>query len=81
MNALHDLLFPPGTWIFPFSDTLIRLFPEQFWRDALAALAGTLLGPGATEMPLILLMLASAILSLLSIMAVIRRARALGLAS
>ncbi len=48
---------------------------------ALAALAGTLLGPGATEMPLILLMLASAILSLLSIMAVIRRARALGLAS
>ena len=46
---------------------------------ALAALAGTLLTEGATEMPLVLLMLASAILALFSILAVIRRARALGL--
>ena len=46
---------------------------------ALAALAGYLLPPGATEMPLILLMLASSVASLLSIWAVIRRARALGL--
>jgi len=38
-DAIHDLLFPPGTWIFPFSDTLIRLFPEQFWRDALLSFA------------------------------------------
>jgi DHA1 family bicyclomycin/chloramphenicol resistance-like MFS transporter len=46
---------------------------------ALAALAGTLLGPGASEMPLILLMLASAILALVCILAVIRRAKSLGL--
>lgn len=48
---------------------------------ALAALAGALLTEGATEMPLVLLMLASSILSVLSILAVIRRARALGLSS
>ena len=29
----HELLFPPGTWTFSFSDSLIRLFPEQFWFD------------------------------------------------
>lgn len=48
---------------------------------ALAALAGALLTEGATEMPLVLLMLASAILALLSILAVIRRARTLGLSA
>jgi len=46
----------------------------------LAALAGSLLHPGASEMPLILLMLGSAVGSLISILAVIRRARVLGLA-
>ena len=46
---------------------------------ALAALAGALLGPGASEMPLVLLMLASASGALLSILWVMRRARALGL--
>lgn len=30
----HELLFPPGTWTFSYSDSLIRLFPEQFWFDA-----------------------------------------------
>ena len=48
---------------------------------ALAALAGVLLTPGSDETPLVLLMLASAIGSLLSILAVMRRARALGLAA
>jgi DHA1 family bicyclomycin/chloramphenicol resistance-like MFS transporter len=48
---------------------------------ALAALAGALLTEGATEMPLVLLMLASSVLSVLSILAVIRRARALGLST
>ena len=47
---------------------------------ALAALAGALLPPGSSEMPLILLMLASSVASLLAILAVIRRAKALGLA-
>ena len=44
----------------------------------LAAIAGVLLVPGATEMPLILLMLASSIASVVSIFFVIRRARQLG---
>ena len=43
---------------------------------ALAALAGAILPPGATEMPLILLMLASSLASNLAILAVIGRARA-----
>ncbi|MCB6179703.1 Bcr/CflA family efflux MFS transporter [Rhodobacter sp. Har01] len=47
----------------------------------LAALAGVLLPPGATEMPLILLMLASSIGSVFAILAVMRRARALGLSA
>lgn len=47
---------------------------------ALAALAGVLLGPGASELPLVLLMTASALASLASIFWVIRRARAIGLA-
>jgi DHA1 family bicyclomycin/chloramphenicol resistance-like MFS transporter len=45
---------------------------------ALAALAGVLLGPGATEMPLILLMLTSSVASVIAILFVIRRAKAIG---
>ncbi len=45
----------------------------------LAALAGVLLPPGSSEMPLVLLMLGTSILSLICILAVIRRARRLGL--
>ena len=48
---------------------------------ALAALAGVVLPPGSTEMPLILLMLTSSVLSTLCILAVIRRARSLGIAA
>jgi integral membrane protein (TIGR01906 family) len=33
----HQVFFPPGTWQFFYSDTLIRLFPERFWRDAFLA--------------------------------------------
>lgn len=29
----HQIFFAPGTWTFLYSDTLIRLFPERFWRD------------------------------------------------
>jgi DHA1 family bicyclomycin/chloramphenicol resistance-like MFS transporter len=47
---------------------------------ALAALAGVLLGPGASEMPLILLMLASSVASVIAILFVIRRARQIGAA-
>lgn len=29
----HELLFPPDSWTFSYSDGLIRLFPERFWFD------------------------------------------------
>jgi integral membrane protein (TIGR01906 family) len=29
----HQIFFQAGSWTFYFSDTLIRLFPERFWRD------------------------------------------------
>jgi integral membrane protein (TIGR01906 family) len=31
--GFHNVFFAPGTWVFNYSDTLIRLFPERFWRD------------------------------------------------
>nr|WP_246279725.1 TIGR01906 family membrane protein [Psychromicrobium silvestre] len=37
----HELFFANGTWTFQLSDTLIRLFPEQFWTDS-AAVIGVL---------------------------------------
>lgn len=33
-DTFHELLFADGTWQFYRSDTLIRLYPEQFWFDA-----------------------------------------------
>lgn len=33
-DTFHEIFFEAGTWRFAFSDTLIRLFPEQFWFDA-----------------------------------------------
>lgn len=30
----HKLFFEDGTWLFYHDDTLIRLFPLEFWRDA-----------------------------------------------
>jgi len=29
----HEILFPPGSWTFAYTDSLIRLFPEKFWFD------------------------------------------------
>ncbi|RPI31671.1 MAG: TIGR01906 family membrane protein [Chloroflexota bacterium] len=48
--TFHKIFFIEGTWTFLTSDTLIRLFPERFWRDTflivggLPALMGLLLG-------------------------------------
>jgi integral membrane protein (TIGR01906 family) len=44
----HEIFFPPGTWTFYYSDTLIRLFPQRFWRDAFLVVAGVpaLIGVG-----------------------------------
>ena len=32
-TLFHNLFFSSGTWTFLYSDSLIRLFPEQFWFD------------------------------------------------
>jgi integral membrane protein (TIGR01906 family) len=39
-TEFHRLFFVGNTWIFPVSDTLIRLFPEQFWIDAFTLMFG-----------------------------------------
>ncbi|MBM4429021.1 MAG: TIGR01906 family membrane protein [Chloroflexi bacterium] len=33
-TTFHRLLFTGDSWLFPFSDTLIQLFPLPFWMDA-----------------------------------------------
>ena len=32
-TQFHELLFPPGTWTFAYTDGLIRLYPEIFFFD------------------------------------------------
>jgi integral membrane protein (TIGR01906 family) len=32
-TVFHNIFFDPGTWQFLYTDSLIRLFPEQFWFD------------------------------------------------
>ena len=41
-TSFHRLFFQGDTWIFPNSDTLIRLFPIRFWIDIAATLVGLL---------------------------------------
>ncbi len=31
--TFHELFFPPGTWTFDWSDSLIRLYPDRLWFD------------------------------------------------
>lgn len=38
--TLHDVFFPPGTWQFDWTSTLIRIFPDRFWFDAGVLLVG-----------------------------------------
>jgi uncharacterized membrane protein len=33
-DNFHLLFFEPSSWLFAYSDSLIRLFPLQFWIDA-----------------------------------------------
>ena len=47
-ETFHLFFFKPGSWLFSYSDTLIRLFPVEFWFDgtltiSLLSLAGGLL--------------------------------------
>ena len=39
----HELFFAQGNWTFHANDTLIRLYPEQFWMDAGIVIAGLVL--------------------------------------
>ena len=41
-TAFHRVFFEGNTWIFPRSDTLIRLFPNRFWIDIGATIVGLL---------------------------------------
>jgi integral membrane protein (TIGR01906 family) len=44
-TGFHKLFFEGSTWLFLFSDTLIRLFPMRFWQDAFILVGSlTLLG-------------------------------------
>lgn len=45
-TAFHGIFFEGDSWLFRYSDTLIRLFPEQFWFDA-AIIIGGLVGIAA----------------------------------
>jgi len=33
-TAFHHVFFEGDSWLFLYSDTLIRLFPQRFWQDA-----------------------------------------------
>ena len=39
-TTFHRLFFEGETWIFPYTDTLIRLFPIRFWMDVGATIVG-----------------------------------------
>ena len=49
-TEFHRLFFTGNSWLFYFSDTLIRLFPMRFWQDAfilfgvISLVVGALLG-------------------------------------
>ncbi|HEX5809748.1 MAG TPA: DUF1461 domain-containing protein [Anaerolineales bacterium] len=45
--GFHSLFFEGDSWLFLFSDTLIRLFPIRFWQDAFLWAAAIALGGGA----------------------------------
>lgn len=52
-TQFHAIFFEGDSWLFAYSDTLIRLFPEQFWTDAFILVFGgafveaLLIGAGA----------------------------------
>ncbi len=46
-TAFHGLFFKGDSWMFLYSDTLIRLFPMQFWQDVFLFAAVIAMGAGA----------------------------------
>jgi integral membrane protein (TIGR01906 family) len=45
-TLFHTLFFEGDTWLFRFSDTLIRLFPMRFWQDAFLYAGVVVVGSG-----------------------------------
>lgn len=45
--VFHSLFFKGDSWLFNYSDSLIRLFPEKFWIDAFIWVGGISIGFGA----------------------------------
>ncbi|OQX61023.1 MAG: hypothetical protein B5M51_09050 [Anaerolinea sp. 4484_236] len=45
--AFHRVFFEGDTWLFKYSDTLIRLFPMRFWQDVFIAFGVLAVGSGA----------------------------------
>ena len=45
-TGFHRIFFEGDTWLFQFSDTLIRLFPIRFWRDVFLIIGALTLGSG-----------------------------------
>lgn len=37
--GFHRIFFEGDTWLFSYSDTFIRLYPERFWRDTFVLVA------------------------------------------
>jgi len=56
-SGFHGIFFSGSSWLFEYSDTLIRLYPLRFWQDAvlyvglLAAIAAALLAFGLRRSP------------------------------
>lgn len=46
-TALHQLFFASGTWLFAYSDTLIRLYPVQFWIDVAVMVCAAIIAEAA----------------------------------
>jgi integral membrane protein (TIGR01906 family) len=42
-TVFHRIFFEEGTWTFLRTDTLLRLFPEQFWMDVAVIIVGLLI--------------------------------------
>lgn len=51
-TALHRVFFEGDSWLFQYSDTLIRLFPIRFWQDA-GTLVAVAVASGAFVLALI----------------------------
>jgi uncharacterized membrane protein len=45
-ESFHRIFFEGDTWRFPSSDTLIRLYPDEFWVGVAAWLAGLTIALG-----------------------------------